>query len=221
MTTPLNSSTADLTKLRLIHAAISLFSKKGIDGVSLRMINREAGALNNSALHYHFGNKMGVIEASIDYIQQWFEGAREMPLARLEKDSQSSPAAIEDIVNVLMDPYIKLLESESWGYDAICALARFEFDGDEAIHTILNRSAGKAARRLKKLLAKSCPHLPQKMLDHRLNLCLLIAIQGFTDSKNLRHSYLGKLTDRYKAPEDIGRQFKSFCVAGLSAPIPE
>ena len=219
MNIPLNANAADLAKLRLIHAAITLFSEKGIDGVSLRMINREAGALNNSALHYHFGNKMGVIEATINYIQHWFEGTRESQLARLEKGAQSSPAAVSDIIDALVDPYVTLLETESWGYDALCALARFEFDGDEAIHAILNKSSGKVARRLKDLLAHCLPPLPPEMLDHRLNLCLLIAIQGFADSKNLRHSYLGKLKSRYKTPADIGKQFKGFCVAGLSAPI--
>ena len=120
-------------------------------------------------------------------------------------------------VETLIEPYIILLESEAWGYDALCALARFEFDGDEDIHAVLNKTSGKAARRLKKLLTNSCPHLPKEMLDHRLNLCLMIAIQGFADSKNLRHSYLGNPKNRYKTPRAIGEQFKSFCIAGLSA----
>ena len=221
MTIPINTSSADATKIKFIHAAIALFSEKGIEGVSLRMINRGAGARNNSALHYHFGNKLGVIEATINYIQNWFEGTREVHLTKLEKDCKSSAVAVSDIIDALIEPYIILLESEPWGYDALCTLARFEFDGDEATHAVLNKSAGKAARRLKKLLAQSCPHLPPEMLDHRLNLCLLIAIQGFADSKNLRHSYLGKLKNRYKTPRDIGNQFKRFCVAGLEAPVVE
>ena len=214
-------SATDLTKLKLIHAAITLFAEKGLEGVTLRMINREAGARNNSALHYHFGHKLGVIKAVINYIQDWFENTREPQLAQLEKDSKASPVAIADIVDALIDPYIALLESESWGYHALCALARFECDGDDAIHAILNQSVGKAARRLKKLLTKSCPHLPRKILDHRLNLCLLIAIQGFADSKNLRHCYLGSVKNSYKTPREIGLQFKYFCIAGLSAPAVE
>ena len=73
--TPTDPSPSDLAKQRLILAAISLFSQKGLDGVSLRLINREAGARNNSALHYHFGNKLGVIKACIHYIQDWFDRA--------------------------------------------------------------------------------------------------------------------------------------------------
>src|ERR687892_231101 len=45
------------TAERLIAAAESLFATHGIDGVSLREINRAAGARNASALQYHFGDR--------------------------------------------------------------------------------------------------------------------------------------------------------------------
>ena len=49
--------------LRLVVAAERLFALHGIDGVSLRQIAAEAGSANNSAVHYHFGSKEGLIEA--------------------------------------------------------------------------------------------------------------------------------------------------------------
>jgi AcrR family transcriptional regulator len=49
--------------LRLVLAAERLFAQHGIDGVSLRQIAVEAGSANNSAVHYHFGSKKGLIEA--------------------------------------------------------------------------------------------------------------------------------------------------------------
>ena len=44
-------------------AAERLFALHGIDGVSLRQIAAEAGSANNSAVHYHFGSKTGLIAA--------------------------------------------------------------------------------------------------------------------------------------------------------------
>ena len=49
--------------LRLVLAAERLFALHGIDGVSLRQIASEAGSANNSAVHYHFGSKEGLIGA--------------------------------------------------------------------------------------------------------------------------------------------------------------
>lgn len=49
--------------VRLVVAAERLFALHGIDGVSLRQIGTEAGSGNNSAVHYHFGSKAGLIRA--------------------------------------------------------------------------------------------------------------------------------------------------------------
>lgn len=49
--------------LRLVVAAERLFALHGIDGVSLRQIGAEAGSGNNSAVHYHFGSKDGLVRA--------------------------------------------------------------------------------------------------------------------------------------------------------------
>ena len=48
---------------RLVSAAEHLFAVHGIDGVSLREINRAAGARNASALQYHFRDRDGLLRA--------------------------------------------------------------------------------------------------------------------------------------------------------------
>jgi AcrR family transcriptional regulator len=54
------------TREELIRAAETLFASQGIDGVSLREINRVARQGNASALQYHFGDRNGLIRAVID-----------------------------------------------------------------------------------------------------------------------------------------------------------
>ena len=49
----------------LMLTAQTLFARRGIDAVSLNEINKAAGQRNTSALHYHFGNKEGLISAII------------------------------------------------------------------------------------------------------------------------------------------------------------
>ena len=59
----LESAAPSASALRLVLAAERLFALHGIDGVSLRQIAAEAGSANNSAVHYHFGSKGGLIAA--------------------------------------------------------------------------------------------------------------------------------------------------------------
>jgi len=51
------------TKTRIIRAAEEIFATQGINGAQLREINRAAGQSNNSALHYHFGSREGLLSA--------------------------------------------------------------------------------------------------------------------------------------------------------------
>ncbi|GGV45652.1 hypothetical protein GCM10010261_20120 [Streptomyces pilosus] len=53
-----SSSTRD----RLLNAAEKLFLEHGVNQVSVRAINSEAG-LNPGAVHYHFGSRDGLVAA--------------------------------------------------------------------------------------------------------------------------------------------------------------
>ena len=48
------------TPNHLLDVAERLLAERGLDGVSLRRINTEAG-LNPAAIHYHFGSKSALI----------------------------------------------------------------------------------------------------------------------------------------------------------------
>lgn len=58
--------TATNTRERIIQAAETLFAERGIEGVSLREINRTAGQLNTGAVQYHFGDRDGLVHAILD-----------------------------------------------------------------------------------------------------------------------------------------------------------
>lgn len=54
---------AESTRNRLIDAGEVLFAEHGIGAVSLREINRAAGAKNAVAVQYHFGDRDGILRA--------------------------------------------------------------------------------------------------------------------------------------------------------------
>ena len=51
------------TRATLLHTALRLYAHEGLHSVSLRRIATEAGSRNSAAMHYHFGDKLGVIAA--------------------------------------------------------------------------------------------------------------------------------------------------------------
>ena len=54
------------TRAQIVSAAERLFAAHGIEGVSLREINRAAGQRNASALQYHFGDRAGLLRAVLE-----------------------------------------------------------------------------------------------------------------------------------------------------------
>ncbi len=76
--------------LRLVLAAERLFARHGIDGVSLRKISAEAGSANNSAVHYHFGSKRGLVAAIFQHRLPQIISERRLLAARCDPDDVRS-----------------------------------------------------------------------------------------------------------------------------------
>ena len=53
------------TRQRLLLTALHLYAEEGLAAVSLRRISADAGSRNSAAMHYHFSNKAGVIQALV------------------------------------------------------------------------------------------------------------------------------------------------------------
>ncbi|HWC37687.1 MAG TPA: helix-turn-helix domain-containing protein [Acidimicrobiales bacterium] len=99
------------TRTRLIRAGEQLFAARGIDRVQLRDINELAGQRNESALHYHFGSRQGLLDLILakhgDDVQ---EGTRR----RLEARSGQATGADElhHLIAALVVPLSEKLRSE-------------------------------------------------------------------------------------------------------------
>ncbi|NYG59878.1 AcrR family transcriptional regulator [Nocardioides daedukensis] len=54
-------------RTRILNAAARLIAERGLEGVSLREITREAGQKNTTALQYHFGDREGMLRVLVDH----------------------------------------------------------------------------------------------------------------------------------------------------------
>ena len=88
--TDADTATRSASAVRIVLAAERLFSLHGIDGVSLRQISAEAGSANNSAVHYHFGSKDGLIGAIFRHRLPQLISERRLLAARCDPDDLRS-----------------------------------------------------------------------------------------------------------------------------------
>lgn len=148
----------------LLKTAQRLFAERGIDGVSMREIAREAGQRNNSALHYHFGSKEALIEAILhhgmaevnalrnDYIDQLFNVGRHAELRAL----------VEAIVWPLAT---RLVGGRGDTYNRFLAAAQVHPDVDLAASTREEEDRG--FRRIYDQLQRALPDMPELLLRQR------------------------------------------------------
>src|SRR3954467_15780187 len=93
----------------ILTAALKLFSQEGIDGVSIRAVNREAG-LGPASVHYHFGTKEALLDAVLHRYGDIVVGrikdrARELAVA-------DGAHSARDLVIMLAKPYLDLVASQ-------------------------------------------------------------------------------------------------------------
>lgn len=96
----------------LMAAAERLFAERGIDGVSLREITREANQRNTTALQYHFGDRDGLVRA---IVVKHMETVAVRRAALLEVVGGRDGLTLRDGATMLVQPLIAKLTSDDGG----------------------------------------------------------------------------------------------------------
>jgi AcrR family transcriptional regulator len=182
------------TKSNLIVSALGLFAEHGIDAVSMRTINNAAGTKNASAVHYHFGNKLGIIEAIIGFIRQELDTSRLDALTALEgRVRNGERPCCREILWAAFTPYYRLYTTPEYGRHALRFLARLQIDMSAEIQVILNRDTHQIARRFDALLAGALPNLPDEIRRLRYLYFWTLTVQMFAGSGFLGATSFGDL----------------------------
>jgi AcrR family transcriptional regulator len=105
---------------RLISAAEQLFALHGIDGISLREINRAAGARNGSALQYHFRDRNGLLRAVMAKHHRDVEARRHAMLDAYEAEGREDVRAL---AGALVRPLAAKLADDDGGVEYLQILA--------------------------------------------------------------------------------------------------
>ena len=105
---------AETTRENILHAAIKIFAKHGLDGGSIDQISKAANS-HDRMIYYYFGNKEGLFVAALEEIYRRFNDAE----AALKLDTAQPLVALKQVVQFILQYYKKnpefvtLLNSEN------------------------------------------------------------------------------------------------------------
>jgi AcrR family transcriptional regulator len=191
-------------------AAERLFAERGIDAVSLRTINAEAG-YSVAALHYHFATRDGLIRALLERAQPPMFAQRAAMIAALS--AQDAPT-LQGIVAALVMPLTAgMLQDFPASVAKLRFLVRLSFDRSPYLARIIEESFAL----FHPLLRRALPGVDERTLTRRWRFAADLAQQALA---NALEGHLGSpagVTPRRAQFERFLADLIAFISGGLNA----
>jgi AcrR family transcriptional regulator len=204
------------TRERILVTAERLFSKRGIEAVSVRTILAEAGA-NPALANRHFGGRDGLID---EVLQRAVGPLNERRLLLLEEvEARGDRATVEDVLRALFAPGIRWLFEQP---DRARLLAQLQTSNDPKLRALHRRHFDAPLQRFAEAMVRTlAPRLGPREFVCRFTFAhgALQAVyrHGFEVAR-LAHERLGP--DAAPSERDWVDQIVAFCAAGLRAQVP-
>jgi AcrR family transcriptional regulator len=194
----------------IMDAAERLFAERGIEAVSLRTINLEAG-YSVAALHYHFGTRDGLVHALLERAQPPMLAQRTPLLAALR--ARPDPP-LSQIVEALVRPLTAgMLDDFAASLARLRFLVRLSFDRSPYLARLLEASVAE----FRPLLRRALPRLDVRTLTRRWLLAVDLAQQALANVTVHLECPAGA-APRPVELERFVRELVSFITEGLRAP---
>jgi AcrR family transcriptional regulator len=189
---------AESTAVRLLDAAERLVGERGVDGVSLRAINAEAGS-NVAAAHYHFGSKEALVRAALERRMTVLGEQRYAQLAPLESDPAPSARAV---AAVFVGPLFTFSRDDE-GAPYVRFLAALYRAGGEWFD-VLDEAFAPQRERIGPVFARATPDLDDDRRARRLSLASETMLRMLADADRYAGTldpdgYLAEVTDVFTA----------------------
>jgi AcrR family transcriptional regulator len=195
----------------LLLTALHLYASEGLHAVSLRRISTEAGSRNSAAMHYHFQNKLGVVQALVDMV------SRELGrIAAALRPEHTAKRSLRSACRDTLLPLVQLPARQSWGADGVHFLSRLVSEGDADIAAMVNAVVAPFWQRLDRALAEQLPDLPAPVRRLRLMFISTNVLHGVAEAAWLTHTPLGDLS--HFDEDTLMDHLVDYLIGGLQAP---
>lgn len=186
MTESQNPAATQSTRELLILTAERLFAEHGIDAVSLRQINTEAGQRNLSATHYHFGSKEALIGIIYDFRMARVNRRRTELLARIETEDRQGD--VHALVECVVAPIVEEVTSDASGAHYIRFLAQVIGHPQLRLDKLWTSQHAGGLARIVGHLRSALPRLPAEISSLRIGLMWEQIIHALADQDLLREN---------------------------------
>jgi AcrR family transcriptional regulator len=147
---------------QILDAALRLFARNGISGTSLREIRLEAKQGNAGALHYHFGDKEGLLRALLE---------RELPLlVERRKALLAEVSDVRSVAAVFVLPFAQLATGTEHERQVVQLLSQLHDDVSLSIEDIADLIGDTGSRDAYELLRERVIGLSDEVLGERVRV---------------------------------------------------
>lgn len=165
------------TRRKILDAAAKLYAAKGVDNVSLNEIVRAAGQGNASAVHYHFGNRDGVLLALIERHTDQLAALRHELIDAARSHPRSVRAAAEAIVRPVTE-----FAQRGWRERAYLQIgAELAQRLDQLSPELQEALARPEGHEAWALMRARCPRVPDDLWAVRQQICVVFVGRAAAD----------------------------------------
>ena len=196
------------TRERILQVAEKLFSENGFEGTSLRAITAAAD-VNLAAVHYHFGSKIGLLQAAVrrrvDPVNR--ERLRRLDAAIAAAGGDTPP--VEAILDAFVRPTVEAMQD----FDAQHLMGFFQIMHSREVDPEFFRDTfGEVLQRFS-ILSDALPHLTPDEMSWRFHFLVGSLMQSF----NRRVLEVHPGLDDWQTDERVDA-LVAYAAAGFRAP---
>jgi AcrR family transcriptional regulator len=152
------------TRSQLLRAAETLLAAKGINGASLREINRLAGQRNASALQYHFGDRNGLVRGVLAKHRADTDPRRHSLLDQYEVEGSATLRALS---SALVLPLASKLKDPNGGREFLQINAEVFTRATSITELVPHRDTSDSIHRWHRLADRALPAIERNALHTR------------------------------------------------------
>jgi AcrR family transcriptional regulator len=207
------------TREKLILVAIKMFAEQGFSGVSMRNINSAAGTRNSSAVHYHFGSKLGIIEAIMDKLNAKLRPIYDRVCDDLDQRFEDGALTAEDVAMAIQLPFWVLNCTPGYGRYAVKLSARLMLEADSDLKALYNRYLEEPVGRIMSVMARMQPEKNEHHLRFQLLHCFMATISGMSNIDLMDDTPLGDI--RFEQHAELMMVYVFYVARGLGCEKPD
>jgi AcrR family transcriptional regulator len=161
-----------------LRAAERLIATNGIDTVSLRQIAAESGSRNPSVVHYHFGSRLGLLRAVVEYRSPSIDRRIRELLDELVQEHREHD--LRGLVEAMARPLLELDQHSHY----LAFLARLYARPEREDAFLSMAGSTSSIPLLRELLDVALPFLPADVRDQRLRMAADLVVTTIANRRS-------------------------------------